>query len=82
MERAEAQASARILGRGEASVYSKKGRSSLEVGSRIPWWGAQNEGATVGHGARLPARPNIYVEPIDVDVLLEILVNKAVAALG
>jgi hypothetical protein len=75
-QRAEAQASSRILGRSEASIYSKRSRNSLEVGSRIPWFGAQNEGATVAHGAKLPARPAIYVEPIDVEVLLEIVLNK------
>jgi phage gpG-like protein len=80
--RAETKASERILGRIPASMYSKIAKGTLTVDSRIPWAGSHNEGDTVGHGAHLPARPFNYLEAIDVDVLVEILVNQIMLSLG
>jgi phage gpG-like protein len=74
--RAEAKASQRLLGRIPASMYSQISKGTLTIDSRIPWAGSHNEGDIVGNGARLPARPFNYLEPIDVDVLVEILVNR------
>lgn len=73
--RAEIEASGRVLGRIAQSIKTKYGTLELEVSSHIPWAGAQNEGATVGHGAQLPARPFLYVTAEDVAVLVEIVNN-------
>jgi phage gpG-like protein len=80
--RAEAKASERILGRIPASMYSKVANGTLTIDSKIPWAGSHNEGDTVGHGAHLPARPFNYLEPIDVNVLVEILVNRMLVAVS
>jgi phage gpG-like protein len=80
--RAEAKASERILGRIPASMYSKIAKGTLIVDSKIPWAGSHNEGDVVGNGARLPARPFNYLEPIDVDVLVEVLVNRMLIAVS
>ena len=80
--RAEAKASERILGRIPASMYSQIAKGTLTVDSRIPWAGSHNEGDVVGHGAHLPARPFNYLEAIDVDVLVEILVNRMLVAVS
>jgi phage gpG-like protein len=80
--RAEQKASERLLGRIPSSMFSKVAKGTLTVDSKIPWAGAHNEGDTVGHGAKLPARPFNYLEPVDVDVLVEILVNRMLVALA
>jgi phage gpG-like protein len=74
--RAEAKASQRLLGKMPSSMFSKIANGTLVVGSKFKFAGVQNEGATVGHGAKVPARPFNYLEPIDVDVLAEILANR------
>jgi phage gpG-like protein len=74
--RAEAQASGRVLGSMASSMFSKIAKGTLIVDSKILWAGAHNEGDTVGHGARLPARPFNYLEEIDVEVLTEVLISR------
>jgi phage gpG-like protein len=80
--RADAQASGRVLGRMASSMFSKIAQGTLIVDSKIPWAGSHNEGDTVGHGARLPARPFNYLEEIDVEVLTEVLIRRMLVAVG
>ncbi len=82
MQRQQAQVSSRILGRSESALTSKLGRNFYEVANRISWYMAQEAGGTVGHGAKIPARPAIYADETDLDVLQEILINKSLAALS
>lgn len=51
--------------------YEVKG-ATLTVFSHIPWAGAHNDGATVGHGARLPQRKFLEWTPERVAKLAEI----------
>lgn len=81
-ERAELQASERILGRISASIKSKTARGSADVFSSIDWAGVQNEGGVVGKGAQLPPRPFMYLTHQDVDVLVEIVNNRLAAVFG
>jgi phage gpG-like protein len=74
--RAEAQAAQRLLGRIPSSMFSKITKGTLIVDSKFRAAGSHNEGDTVGHGAKLPARPFNYLEEIDVEVLCEILTNR------
>lgn len=78
--RAEAAASARLLGRMPSAMRSKISGLVLTVINTISWSGAQNEGATVGHGAKLPARPFNYLDATDVEVFAEIVENLIIAA--
>lgn len=80
--RAEAQASGRVLGRLGSSIASKVKRGSLTVYSKVPWAGVHNEGGQAGHGAQIPARPFLFLEPEDIDVLAEILVNRMLLAVS
>lgn len=45
-----------VLGAIASSIGYEVQGSTLTVLSHIPWAGAHNDGATVGHGARLPER--------------------------
>ena len=80
--RAEAQASGRLLGRMASSIASSVRRGSLTVYSRVPWAGIHNEGGIGGHGAEIPPRPFLFLEPEDIDLLAELLANRMLLAVG
>jgi phage gpG-like protein len=63
----------RLLGRLASTLRAEVKRTSLAVGSIVEWAGAHNAGATVAHGAHLPARTFIELEDVDVDVLSELI---------
>ena len=64
--------SGEVLGAVASSIgYEIKG-ANLEVFSHIPWAGAHNEGATVGHGARVPERKFLEWTPDRIAKLAEI----------
>lgn len=64
--------SGEVLGAIASSIgYEIKG-ANLEVFSHIPWAGAHNEGATVGHGARVPERKFLEWTPDRIAKLAEI----------
>ena len=79
--RAEARASEKILGRIAGSIRSTIKAGTLTVESKIPWAGVHNEGGQGGHGARIPARPFLFLEDDDVGVLVEILRNHLLLAM-
>jgi phage gpG-like protein len=78
--RAETRASEKILGRIAGSIHSTIKNGTLNIESRIPFSEAHNAGATTGHGAHLPARPFLYLEPQDIEVLKATLENHLLLA--
>lgn len=77
--RAAAAVSGRVLGAIANSIKSTLKRSELTVGSSIPWAGVQNEGGAVGNRATLPARPFLFLENEDIEMLTEIVENRLAA---
>lgn len=61
-----------LLGAIASSITYDIEGATLTVQSRIPWAGAHNDGATVGHGARLPERKFLEWTPERVAKLAEI----------
>lgn len=82
VQRAEARATGKILGRVALSFKSTVRGGRLTRESKIPWAGVHNEGGAAGHGATIPARPFLFIEERDVDVLAEILRDRMLLALG
>jgi hypothetical protein len=79
--RAEARASEKMLGRIASSFRSVIKGGRLTVESKIPWAGVHNDGGTGGHGANIPARPFLFLEEGDVEVLVAILRDRMLLAL-
>lgn len=71
--RASVKAASRPLGRIAQSIRSKLEKSTVSIYSTIPWSSAHNEGATVGHGAKLPQRQFLDVTETDTAVLLMLI---------
>lgn len=71
-EKIEAVKSGQLLGRIANSFRIDWDKSSWTMASSIPWAGAHNEGATVGHGAKLPARPFLFWTPERLDKFVEL----------
>lgn len=65
-----------LLGKIAQSLKTEISGGTLRDGSEIPWSGVQNEGGTVGHGAKLPARPFAYLEEVDLRVLVEYIRDR------
>lgn len=74
MGRARARVSGPLLGKIASSFKLTVENGTLVYGSTIPWSGAHNEGATVGNGADLKARPFAYLTEQDLDVLVDMLI--------
>lgn len=68
-------AGGRTLGKIAGSIASSIKAGTLTVESKAPWAGAHNDGATVGHGAKLPARPFLFLDDTDREMFAEILRN-------
>ena len=62
-ERVAAVESGQLLGRIANSFKIDWNKTTWTMQSEVKWAGAQETGATVGHGARLPARPFLYWTP-------------------
>lgn len=60
-----------LLGRFANSISVSFDKKGWEMWSRIPWAGAHNEGATVGKGARLPARTFLTWTPKRLEKFVE-----------
>lgn len=70
-----------LLGRIANSLRIDFDKAGWEMYSTIPWAGAQNDGATVGHGAQIPARTFLQWTPERLAKLAE-LVRAHVAKKG
>lgn len=71
--RAGGKAVSKVLGRLPASSKSMLSKHTLLVGSTVPWAESQNEGLSVGKGAKLPKRTWVELLPGDVDVLVQLV---------
>lgn len=67
----EAVQSGQLLGQIANSLSINFDAKSWEMFSRIPWAGAQNEGAVVGNGATLPARTFLEWTPRRIEKFVE-----------
>lgn len=81
MDRAGIEAASKVLGKLAGSIKAKLGGGELVVSSRVPWAGVHNEGGQVGRGAKIPARPFLFVENEDLEVLGQIMLTRAIASL-
>lgn len=68
------------LGRIASSMKLEIKGSRLVYGSEIKWAWVHNQGGTAGHGAQIPQRAFAYLEPEDLDVLVDMFVGDGVAA--
>lgn len=50
-----------LLGRLPAALITKIERKRMIVESRVKWSGIHQDGGTAGHGAKIPARPFLWV---------------------
>jgi len=75
--RAGGKASSKVLGRLPSANRAEVKNHTLVAGSIVPWADAQNDGKTVGHGAKLEARTYIEVTSDDVSVLTNLIEDFA-----
>lgn len=71
----------RPLGRLASSIKSEIKRDTLIVFSEVEWAGAHNDGATVGHGAKLPQREFLTIEEEDLEALESFILDEVEAKL-
>jgi phage gpG-like protein len=71
-DKIEALQRGQLLGRIAQSISVKYDRTGWEMFSEIPWAGAQNEGATVGNNATLPARTFLEWTPPYIEKFVEL----------
>lgn len=80
--RAEEKATRGLLGRISGSFKSTIRGGRLVVESEIPWAGVHNDGGKSGHGAEVPARPFLFLDDQDSEVLAGIMENQMLVALS
>ena len=68
-------ASTGLLGKAATAWKSEVSDSHLRMTNQVPFAVAHHEGATVGHGAKLPARPHLDVDKRHVDDAIDTLEN-------
>lgn len=74
-ERAARREAGELLGRMASSITAQVGKGTLVVESTIAWSAVHNEGGTAGHGAAIPARTFLELEPDDMDVLVQMTLD-------
>jgi len=67
-----------LLGRLGSTIKARLSGNVIVVGSFVPWAGIHNEGGAAGHGAMIPRRTFAELESDDVDVLVKVLVARAI----
>lgn len=67
-----------LLGRLGSTIKARLSGNAIVVGSFVPWAGVHNEGGVGGYGATIPKRTFAELESDDVDVLVKILVARAI----
>lgn len=67
-----------LLGRIPTAWSSKVDAGGLKMVNKVKFAAAHHEGATVGHGAQLPARPHLDVDPQRLDDVIEAIEALAV----
>ena len=73
-------ASTGLLGKIPTAYKTTVDPGGVELVNQVPFAMAHHEGATVGHGAQLPARPHADLDPERVDDAAEALGELAVQA--
>ena len=81
MGRANEKATRNLLGRISGSFKSTIRGGKLTVESEIPWAGIHNDGGKGGRAAEIPARPFLFLDEQDSEILAGILENQLLAAL-
>ncbi len=71
-----------ILGKLPTAVAYKVTPHSITATSRVRWSGAHQDGATVGHGARVPAREFLWISDEMLTVADNAIADAAVKAFG
>lgn len=66
-------ASTSLLGKIATAWKSEIDDSGLRMTNQVPFAAAHHEGATVGHGAKLPARPHLEVDPRHIDDAIDMV---------
>ncbi len=69
-----------ILGRLPSAVSYKASPTGVTGESRVAWSGAHEDGAVVGHGARLPARVFLWLSDKLLEVAVEAIDKALIAA--
>ncbi len=69
-----------LLGKIPTAWSGKVDDGGLEMENQVPFASTHHEGATVGHGAQLPARPHLDVKPERIDDVVDAFENLAVKA--
>ena len=72
----------KLLGRLPTAVGYRATLYSVIAESRVAWSASQQDGGTVGRGARLPARPFLWISDKLMVEAEEVLTNKLLAAYG
>lgn len=72
----------RQLGRLPTAVSYLANVHGVSGESRIPWSAVQQDGGTVGHGARLPARPFLWISEKLMAIAVDEVSKAAVTAFG
>lgn len=72
----------RPLGRLTSAVTYTASKDGVVARSRVPWSGAHQEGAVVGRGSRLPARPFLWLSDRLIERAKEILARVVTDAFG
>ena len=73
--RAQERAEGKLLGKLASSLNVSVSKGRLVVRSKVPWAGVHNEGGPAGHGAKVPARPFLFLEASDLEYL-QVLLKK------
>ena len=73
-------ASTGLLGKLTSAWSGKVEPGGVELENQVPFATAHHEGATIGHGAQLPARPHMDIKPERVEDVVEALEELAVDA--
>ncbi len=72
----------KLLGRLPGAVSYKADSTSVTGTSRVLWSGVHQDGGTVGHGSRLPARPFLWISDDMIRIAENTLGGALVRAYG
>ena len=67
-----------LLGKVVTAWSGQVDANGVDMENKVPFASAHHEGATVGNGAQLPARPHMDIKPERVDDVVEALEDLAV----
>ncbi len=71
-----------ILGRLPTAVSYKATGNSLVAESRVKWSGVHQDGGIVGRGAKIPARPFLWLSSKLLDIAVDVIDRALITAYG